>query len=58
MASMVRFPSALKHGHQQRVDAGHENHEKDNDAEEHKDGAEQRVDLFVIGSQVDPLLED
>ena len=54
----ANLAGALKHGHQQSVDAGHEDHEEDDDAQEDKDAAEEGADLFVVRSQVDPLLED
>ncbi len=52
------FAGALEHCHQQRIHAGHEHHEEDDDAEENEDGAEERADLFVISSELDPFLED
>ena len=48
---------ALKHGHQQRVDAGHENHEEDDEAHEEEDSVEHGVNLVVIGGQIDPFLQ-
>ena len=51
------FAGALKHGHQQRVDAGHEHHEENNQTHEEEDSVEHGVDLVVVGGQVDPFLQ-